>query len=73
MSAGQVWAVGMSLTLGAGSTLGLLMIWWVGWANNWEIHASWNLYHEAWLEGVVLHAIAVLLLVMIWKVKKWQR
>ena len=72
MTASQMWMIGMGLALGLASTVTLLLLWWVGWNNGWEIHASWNLYYEAWVEGIILHAIALFLLVMLWQVKKWR-
>ena len=47
---------------GLGAVLSLLIFWWWAWAHGWSSLIVWNNYGEAIPEGVLLHALAVVMI-----------
>ena len=59
------------LASGLGLAIAITILWWAARAGNWFLYTSWNTYHDAYVEGVILHSIIVATLVaMILQVKK---
>ena len=49
-------------TIGSTGWLSLVMLWWVGWANDWNPTLSFNTLNEHWVEGILFHVIAAIML-----------
>lgn len=47
------------LCLGTGICIVMLMLWWVAVLNNAVVCATFNRYHEMWIEGVVFHVASI--------------
>lgn len=49
-------------TIGSTGWLSLVMIWWVAWANDWNPSLTFDTLNEQWLEGILFHVFAAVML-----------
>ncbi len=51
----------LALTLGLTGWLSWLMVWWAAALQDWRITLAFNAVGEQWVEGVLFHAAAVII------------